>query len=449
MNIASKKEPLILFLGDMIVFMVALWATLVVRNFEIPSEKLYYNHLLPFTILFIVWFLVFFIFGLYEKHTLLLKNRIPALIFNAQVTSSIIALFFFYFFPFFSIAPKRILFLDLIITFLLLVFWRMVLMPKFWFGRRQKALLVGSGDEIRELRDEVNNNPRYRLRFVSSIDLDKIDGIDFKDEILTTVYSENITTIVVDLRNEKVRSILPHFYNLIYSKVHFVDMYKIYEDIFDRVPLSLVNYNWFLENISSGTKSTYDFLKRSMDVVVAFVLGIGSLLLYPFIIVAIKLDDGGSIFFVQERVGKNNSPIYIRKFRTMSGVDTGNDVLRSKLAVTRVGMFLRKTRIDELPQLWNIFIGDLSLIGPRPEIPALVKLYVKEIPYYNIRHLIKPGLSGWAQIYHENHPHHGTNVSATREKLSYDLYYVKNRSFILDIKIGLKTVKTIISRSGA
>lgn len=448
MSIANKKEALVLFLGDIVVLMIALWVTLFIRNLEIPSKELYYDHFTPFSILFVVWFLVFFIFGLYEKHTLLLKNRIPALIFNVQVVNSVIALFFFYFFPFFAITPKVNLFLDLIITFLFLVFWRMVLVPKFWLGRRQKALLVGSGEEMHELRDEVNNNPRYRLKFVSSVDLDKIEGIDFKDEILDVIYSENVTTIVVDLRNEKVRSILPHFYNLIYSKVRFVDMYKIYEDIFDRVPLSLVNYNWFLENISSGTKSTYDILKRLMDIVVAAVLGICSLVLYPFIIAAIKLDDGGSTFFVQERVGKNGSPIYIRKFRTMSGVDVGSDVLRSRLEVTRVGTFLRTTRIDELPQLWNVFIGDVSLVGPRPEIPELVKLYVKEIPYYNIRHLIKPGLSGWAQIYHENHPHHGTNVSATREKLSYDLYYVKNRSFILDVKIGLKTIKTVISRSG-
>jgi lipopolysaccharide/colanic/teichoic acid biosynthesis glycosyltransferase len=117
--------------------------------------------------------------------------------------------------------------------------------------------------------------------------------------------------------------------------------------------------------------------------------------------------------------------------------------------ITRVGKFLRTTRIDELPQLWNVFRGDLSLIGPRPELPELVKLYEKEIPYYNIRHLLKPGLSGWAQLYHKNHPHYRPDVSETRVKLSYDLYYIKNRSLLLDLKIALKTIKTLLSRSGA
>ena len=116
--------------------------------------------------------------------------------------------------------------------------------------------------------------------------------------------------------------------------------------------------------------------------------------------------------------------------------------------ITRVGKFLRKLRIDELPQLLNVLRGDLSLIGPRPELPELVRVYEKEIPYYNIRHLIKPGLSGWAQLYHENHPHYRANVSETKVKLSYDLYYIKNRSFFLDLKIALKTIKVLLSRSG-
>jgi len=115
---------------------------------------------------------------------------------------------------------------------------------------------------------------------------------------------------------------------------------------------------------------------------------------------------------------------------------------------TRTGRFIRKTRIDELPQLWNVFRGDLSMIGPRPEIPALVKLYEKEIPYYNIRHLIKPGLSGWAQLYHTEPPKFAAQVSETKKKLSYDLFYIKNRSLILDIKVALRTMKILLSREG-
>ena len=115
--------------------------------------------------------------------------------------------------------------------------------------------------------------------------------------------------------------------------------------------------------------------------------------------------------------------------------------------VTKVGNFLRRTRLDELPQLWNVLRGDVSLIGPRPEFPKAVEHYADKIPYYNIRHLIKPGLSGWAQIYGE-HPHHGLEIETTQNKLSHDLYYVKHRGIILDIIIGLKTIRTLLSRSG-
>ena len=116
--------------------------------------------------------------------------------------------------------------------------------------------------------------------------------------------------------------------------------------------------------------------------------------------------------------------------------------------MTRVGNYLRKTRIDELPQLWNVIRGDLSLIGPRPELPHFVELYDREIPYYNIRHLITPGLSGWAQTHHDQHPHHEADTTETKNKLSYDLYYIKNRSLMLDVKIALLTIRTLLSRSG-
>ncbi|MCK5027112.1 MAG: sugar transferase [Candidatus Pacebacteria bacterium] len=448
MHIAHRKEPLVLLLGDVAVFVIGLWLTLFIRYAEIPTFDLYYEHIVPFSILFMTWFLVFFIFGFYEKHTLLLKSKIPTMIFHVQAINSTVAVIFFYFFPLFSITPKINLFLNLIITFLLLVLWRIFIVPRVGFGRQQNALLVGSGEEIEELESEVNNNPRYRFKFISSLDLDEIDGIDFKEEVLDVIYGENIGTIVMDLRNEKDSSILPQFYNLIYSKVYFVDMCRVYEDVFDKVPLSLVNYNWFLENMSSSKRMTYDALKRFMDVVISGVLGLLSLSLYPFIIFAIKIESKGPAFFVQKRIGRSAKIIRIRKFRTMTGIDEGDEVLDSKQEVTYVGNFLRKTRLDEIPQLWNVFFGQLSLIGPRSEIPELAKQYVKEIPYYNTRHLIKPGLSGWAQIYHDNHPHHGTNVSATKEKLSYDLYYVKNRSLILDFKIALKTLKIILSAAG-
>ena len=132
----------------------------------------------------------------------------------------------------------------------------------------------------------------------------------------------------------------------------------------------------------------------------------------------------------------------------MSIDDGGVGEKNRKSEVTKVGKFLRVSRIDELPQLWNVFLGDISLIGPRPELPNLVKLYKKEISFYNVRHLIKPGLSGWAQLCQKNPPKFSTDYGETKVKLSYDLFYIKNRSFLLDLKIALKTVKILLSRSG-
>ena len=264
MNIAHRKEPLILLLGDIAVFVVGLWMTLFIRYTEIPTFDLYYMHIVPFSILFMVWFLTFFIFGFYEKHTLILKSKISAMIFHVQAINSIIAVLFFYFFPLFSITPKINLFLNLAVTFLLLIFWRIFIVPRVGFGRQQNALLIGGGEEIEELENEVNNNPRYRFKFVSSLNLDDRDEIDFKEEVLNVIYKENVGVVVVDLRSEKVSSILPQFYSLIYSKVRFVDMYRVYEDVFDRVPLSLVNYNWFLENMSASSRITYDADRKSV-----------------------------------------------------------------------------------------------------------------------------------------------------------------------------------------
>jgi lipopolysaccharide/colanic/teichoic acid biosynthesis glycosyltransferase len=189
------------------------------------------------------------------------------------------------------------------------------------------------------------------------------------------------------------------------------------------------------------------FPKRVMDVVLSLPLGLVSLVFYPFVYVAIKLDDRGEIFIRQERVGKDGKNISLYKFRSMSQNITDLSV-KTENRITKVGNFLRKSRIDELPQLWNVLSGDISLIGPRPELPSGVDIYEKEIPYYNIRHLIKPGLSGWAQINQETHPHHSAHISLTKEKLTYDIYYIKNRSFWLDIKIALKTIKSLLSRTG-
>ena len=447
MSNLTKKEAIILFFGDIFFFVFSLWISLYIRFAEIPSVAKFNTHFAPFSILFVFWLLVYFIAGLYEKHTLILKNKLPSVIWSAQVVNSIFAILFFYTIPVFGITPKTILFIYLIISFIAVLLWRLYGIVFFGSRQKQQALLIGIGQEMNELLQEVNGNSRYGIFFVSSIDVRNLSAINIQEDIVTAVYSNNIKIIAIDFSHEKVAPLLPHLYNLIFSKVHFIDSHRIYEDIFDRIPLSLVTYSWFLENISVSPKFAYDFLKRLMDIILSLVLGIISLIFYPFVFIAILFDDGGDIFIAQDRVGKDGKNIRLYKFRSMSRNET--DLERSDgNKVTIIGDFLRKTRIDELPQLWNVLVGDISLIGPRPELPSGVAIYDKEIPYYNIRHLIKPGLSGWAQIHQENHPHHNAEVTLTAEKLTYDIFYIKNRSFWLDIKIALKTIKALLSRSG-
>jgi lipopolysaccharide/colanic/teichoic acid biosynthesis glycosyltransferase len=214
------------------------------------------------------------------------------------------------------------------------------------------------------------------------------------------------------------------------------------------VPLTLINYEWILSNLSASR--FYDALKRPIDVIASAIIGTVSLVFYPLVMLAIKLEDGGDIFIKQERVGRFQKPIHIYKFRSMTGNDQGNYGAegRSELRVTRVGRWLRVLRLDELPQLWNVFRGDLSIVGPRPELPALAQRYSECITYYNARYLVSPGLTGWAQMKHDRHPHHGADVEETRAKLSYDLYYLKNRSLLLDIFIMLQTLRILVTAKG-
>src|SRR3989344_8567486 len=362
MTLLNKKEPLVLLAGDLFFFVASLWLTLLLRNIEPPTRELFLTHLVPFSLLFAAWIVVFYIAGLYEKQTVILQSRLPSVLGITQVTNSAIAVVFFYFVPFFGITPKTILFIYLIISFSLILFWRTYGYFALGSGKTNNAILIGSGSEVKELMTEVNNNPVYNLRFVSSIDLSRADDRGFWDEIIRQIYSEEVSIIAIDLSHENVEPVLPHLYNLIFSKVNFIDMHKVYEDIFDRVPLSLLRYNWFLENISTTHRTAYDAFKRLVDIAVSLTLSILSVVLYPIVFLAIKLDDGGEIFFRQERVGENNKVFKILKFRSMS--PDGR--------VTQAGRFLRRSRIDEVPQLFNILKGDLSLIGPRPEMPQLV-----------------------------------------------------------------------------
>lgn len=447
MSIIHRKEPFWLFLGDIIILIASLILTLIIRYGYFPTVETIEAHLVPFSFLFIAFILVNFIAGLYEKHTLIFKNRLPIILLNVQIVNAAIGVAFFYLIPFFSISPKLFLFIYLVISLALMSFWRIFLVPKMGPRRTQRALLIGDTDEAEELYEEVNNNSRYHLIFVKIIKPSN-DAVATLKDISDTIKANDISMVVVDTRHPKLVDVIPNLYKFAISRVLFFEVNKMYEAIFDRIPLSLVGQSWFVENMSSvAPKFVYDGFKRSFDFIISLILSLISLIIYPFVILALKLEDDGEIFSYQNRVGQYNKIVKIIKFRTMTVANDHGKWGSVENKVTKVGALLRKTRIDELPQLWNVLKGDISLIGPRPEFPDPVEKYAEQIPYYNIRHSIKPGLSGWAQIY-GLHPHHGIGIEETRNKLSYDLYYIKYRSFTLDMKIALRTVKVLISFVG-
>lgn len=445
MSALSRKTPFLLLAGDLVAFVLALWLTVTMRYAGIPNTPTFQDHLLPFSFLFVLWVAVYFISGLYERQVVILRGVLPQILVQAQLVNIAIAALFFYFVPVAGITPRTNLFIYLVISLMLVVLWRLFIYRVIVPEKREDVILIGSGLEMEELKKEVNGNPHYKMRFVSSVDTESLQSVDFQADVVAKVYQDNISMVVIDLDNEKVQAILPQLYNLLFSRVRFIDMHKVYEDIFDRVALSLLSHSWFLENISAYPKYVYDATKRIMDVVIAFPLALISLIIYPFVYIAIKLDDGGPAFIIQERVGKDNKIIRIPKFRTMTTSDKGVWVKENDNRITKVGAFLRKSRIDELPQLYSVVKGDMSLVGPRPDIYDLGMKLSKEIPYYTVRNIIKPGLSGWAQTRQKVPPQ---SLEETKIRLAYDFYYIKHRSLLIDFKIALQTIATLMSRAG-
>ena len=448
----GRRRLLALLIGDVLLFYVALIAVLLLRYF--PSVRLmnFPEHVLAFSFLIAVWMVIFLAAGLYDKNTLLFRRKLPSLLLKTQLANSFVAVLFFYYLPIFKITPKTNLFLYILISFLLVLLWRMYGIDFLWRGRKQRAILVGRGGELAELGEEINRNPRYNIQFVGAFNLDKMHARDFEEEFLAEVKKNKVSVVVLDLYNEKIEALLPRLYNLLFSGVRFVDMGKLYEEVFDRIPLTLLRYDWFLENISPQRHSIHDLARRVMDIALSLFLGGATLLLLPFIALAIWLDDSGPVFIKQKRVGEGNKEIEVYKFRSMQrGDENGVWIGETDNQVTRAGDFLRKTRLDELPQLWSVLKGDISLIGPRPDITGLGVRLMAEIPYYTIRSIVKPGITGWAQIkqdysYGNLSPQ---SVEETKTRLAYDLYYIKNRSFSLDITIALRTIQTLLSRVGS
>jgi exopolysaccharide biosynthesis polyprenyl glycosylphosphotransferase len=432
-----------LFLLDMMALYSALLITLVIRYGDDFSYQ-YHIHFYPFLFIFLFWLLIFYITSLYETDFLRNNLYFFSNLFRSIAIASVISIIFFYLIPLFNITPKTNLLIFIVLFSGLVTASRTLYNKAHETAFKKPLLIVGVNPQTLELAKFIEENPQlgYRLKYI--MDLAK-EGIRDVNRIIK---EEKINTVVIAPEAYQMPEIIDTFYRSLENKVTFRNFSSFYEGITSRIPLEAINQIWFLENLSEGSKKTYEEMKRFFDIIFAVIIGIITLPFFPVIALIIKMSSPGPIFYKQKRFGQNGKIFEIIKFRTMrtdAEKETGAVwAQENDPRITFLGRLLRKTRIDELPQIWNILRGEMSFVGPRAERPEFHDRLKESIPFYEERYIIKPGLSGWAQINYR----YGASVSDAAQKLQYDLYYIKNRSLVLDLGIILKTANIAIRQAG-
>ena len=441
----KQLKIFLLIISDVFIFYLALGIALIIRYVIVNRDlATFYSsaplHFIPFTIIFFIWLLVFWAAGLYDitklrNEELFYKTLIIAFLINASIAVSL-----FYFIPYFIITPKINLFVDLALTLAILYFWRQYFNR--WAGKAFgiNMIFLGVSPEIMELKEFLNNNPQLGYRVAGILAPDNVSELENLWQ--TKKFSLIVSAEQFD-HSQKLAFLLFRYFK---RGVTISDLDKFYENVTNRVPISIIREVWFLENISEIERGFYEIGKRIFDIVVGIILGFVTIVILPIVAIGIKIFDPGPIFYCQKRIGKNGQAFTLIKFRSLPLNKNNNRMQKpNQEEITSFGKFLRKSHWDELPQVWNILKNEMSFIGPRPEKPEFVERLSSEIPFYEMRHLVKPGMSGWAQLHN---PNAGPTFKETLEKLQYDLYYVKNRSVFLDLSIVLKTLRILISGAG-
>jgi exopolysaccharide biosynthesis polyprenyl glycosylphosphotransferase len=361
--------------------------------------------------------------------------------------AGLVTIVLFYTLIFVQIQPKTVLVMDLTFSGLFLLTWRK------WFirynrnGTKARILLCGREAELDQL--ELFSDHNQHFGFEVSRPLVLWDGKNGgpADMILDRLKADIVDILAITRTLSEDPRTRGLSYQLVCAGVPVIEFSRLSEEFTGKIPVSVINESWFLENLQEFNKLGFEIFKRALDVTAALILGTIALLLGPLIAVAIKLDSKGDVLFRQTRTGKGGREFRLIKFRTMTQDAEAHGAQWASERdnrITRVGAFMRKTRIDELPQLWNVIKGEMSLVGPRPERPEFVEKLAESIPFYGARHLVKPGLTGWAQINFR----YGASIDDSMEKLQHDLYYLKNRSVSLELSILLKTIGTVLRYEG-
>ena len=348
----------------------------------------------------------------------------------------------------------------LLFASLFTLLWRMVFIRIYkTTGQRRRILLIGAGRAGQTLAELYESLGTRSFTIIGFVDDDKhkhrkkyhgLTVLGSSDTLLNLIDAYHISDIVVaingEIRGETFQTIL----DAQERGVEVTRMPILYEEMTGRVPVHHLESDWIIRSFVDEVRVSgfYELAKRLLDILGGLVGVLIMLSFLPFIALAILLDSGRPIIYSQTRSGRGASEFTIYKFRTMKqdAEQDGEARLAEKNdpRVTRVGNFLRKTRLDELPQFWNVLRGEMSLVGPRAERPELIAEFQKQVPFYRARLLVKPGLSGWAQI---NYGYYAS-VTEMSVKLEYDLYYIKHRTLSMDFQIILRTIGTVLRRTG-
>ncbi|MFH1822329.1 MAG: sugar transferase [Patescibacteria group bacterium] len=450
----NNLKKFILVAGDVVVLYLSLYLTLLIRYWAKPTSSLWSEHLGPFTIIFAVWLIIFYISKLYDLNLAVNNVRFFQLTARSLVITVLLSAAFFYLTPQVNIAPKRNLIIYVIIFAILFYFWRQ------FFNWSLKAYLpknnlafVGYNPRVNELINELKNNPHlgYNICFLidgdeSNNNLNNVPIYKNIKELNRLITRYKISTIVLTANPHQSDELKTTLFNCLSLKINYIYLPNFYESVTGKIPIETIGHLWFLENLSEGSKQLFNRFKRFYDFIFSIIIFLITLPLWPIIGLIIKLESRGPVFFLSKRIGQNNREFSLLKFRTMREENNNRVFTKANDSrITKFGSLLRKTRLDEIPQMINIALGDMSFVGPRPERPELIEELEKAIPFYRERMLVKPGVTGWDQVSGE---YHSPSQEDTLKKLQYDLYYIKNRSIYLDLSIILKTIATVLSGGG-
>lgn len=317
---------------------------------------------------------------------------------------------------------------------------------------RERVYVLGAGDYARSIVEAIRSRPDIGLEVVGweDVQLEPSERRRVWVEALENIGKANplVHRIIVAMESRRGELPVQELLTLRFQGIAVEEDGTLRERLYGKIQLDGLRPSNFLYSEGFRIRASQQFTRQIVSICVAAFGLLLFLPFFPFVVLAVKLSSKGPIFFRQTRVGMGGRPFEVVKFRTMftdAESDGAKWATKNDPRVTRVGMFMRKTRIDEVPQLWNVLRGDMGFVGPRPERPEFVNWLTEELPFYYLRTLIRPGLTGWAQVRYG----YGATLAETKEKLEYDLYYIKHMSMGLDLLIMFETIKTILRRRGA